>query len=314
MAVEDPRIDELIAVIAAYSVRLASRLAELAVAQDVALRVAMRSEIQDILVQMRQEIQNWISTVFGEMLQEMDEDLLADIPAELLETGEIPIQESVTELRSVLDLFERDINTAIGSIEAMVSRLVRGDASQVLREDSSKLTAALAAGAAGAAVVASIRARAIDRLQDNLLSLLGANGRIYQYDLSYYMALSAQTMKGRAQKELVLRRAWTLGADLVQVSANPSTIGDYCDLYRGKVFSISGTHAIFPPLAHAPAKGTPFHPWCRHKMSIFDDTRLTEDQQRKLADIPKEFLDLAEKGAGPNEFQKAWVKRKKAKA
>jgi hypothetical protein len=307
--VDDPHIEELIAAITVISARLASRMAELAVAQETAVRIAMRDEIQLILQELRQEVQNWLTNVFGDFIQQMDEDLMAEVPEDVLEVQDIDL--SMVELSDFIQQFQRDIDTAVQSIEAMVSRLARGDASQVIGEDQGHLLAALAAGAAGAAAIASIRARAQERLRESLLHLLGANGRFYRYDLGYYIALSAHVLKGRLQKGITLIRGKMFKIDLVQVSKNPSTIGDYCDLYRGKVFSISGAHPIFHPLALAPAKGTPFHPWCHHKLRLFDESGLTDKEKMKLAFIPKEFLELGKIGAGPNEFQRLWQKQKK---
>lgn len=305
--VEDPRIADLIAIVEEFSSQLAVRLTELAVSQEASVRVAMQSEVRQILRSMRQAIQSWLTSVFGEMVRDIDEDLLADIPAQLLEVDDISLG-PVTEVSSVVQRFQQDTETAISAIDVMASRLSNGDSSPVVAEDKHRLLVALSAGAAGAASVASIRARAINRMRSQLLQLLGANGRIYRYDLGYYVALAAHVFKGNLSHQISLTRASRLGSDLVQVSPQRSTIGDYCDLYRGKVFSISGTHRFANPLSLAPAGGTPFHPWCHHWMIPFDESSVSPEKLRELTKIPKDFLDLARNNGSPNDFQRLWRK------
>lgn len=309
--VDDSRIDDLIILVTAFVGQLASRMAELAVTQDARVRSAMWSEIQKILVDLQQAIDRWLADSFRGMFDSVRDSFLGELPSGLA-ADDLPSDISLSASAAV-QRFRQDAGDAITAITAQASRLVRGEAATVLREDEGRLRAALLAGAAGAAVVASVRALVAERLREGMLELLGANGKMYRYDLGYYLSLAATGMKGALQSGLVLGASRALGLDLVQVSSQPSTIGDYCDLYRGKVFSVSGTHPIFPPLSVAPSKGTPFHPWCHHTMSLFDDSRMTAQQKRELAAIPKEFLDLGRRGSGPSAFQSAWLRSRKAK-
>jgi len=228
-----------------------------------------------------------------------------------LDGAELSIPANVAGAKTAANAFLQDISEAIVAMEARAGRLARGDVGEVLGDDRQRLAAAIGLGAAGAAMVASIRARVRDKLQGSLLRILGQNGRIYRYGLSYYVGLAASMAKGSMQKELALHRASELSLDLVQVSPNPSTIGDYCDLYRGKVFSISGMHPIFPALSTAPNGGTPFHPWCKHTLAPFDASGLSDAKIRELANIPEDFMQLGMAGASANDFQKLWKSRKK---
>jgi len=133
------------------------------------------------------------------------------------------------------------------------------------------------------------------------------NGPRYQkYAPDYFVSLIVHSEVGKTLKEQTLKDATSSGSDLVQISPQPSTIGDYCDLYRGRVFSISGTHPDFPPLTECPAGGAPFHPWCRHTLSAVEDGSTVTEAAKKLPPIPQEFISAARANASPAEFMKLW--------
>lgn len=101
------------------------------------------------------------------------------------------------------------------------------------------------------------------------IQIVGRSGRSTIFDLDYYANLVLSSNMARLETDVTLSNVFRAGEDLVMVSANPSSIGDYCDAYRGRTFSISGTHDVFPPLSSTPNGGPPFHPWCRHSISYF---------------------------------------------
>lgn len=302
----DYRIEDLVARIELYSSRIAERLSELAVTTEPAVRLVMRREIQALLEEVKRESEIWLQTSFGDILTQTGEEL-----ALLLGDGVFSEEDDILALVLLsITQFRRDLNNALSAIQDTSARLSRGDLSRTLKGDSRRLSEALSAGPSGAGVVAGIKARLSDRLKRQMVEVLGANGRIYTYDLSYYIALAAEILKSRSGSELTLEIARRAGSDLVQISENPSTIGDYCDLYRGKVFSISGTHPIFPALSLAPAGGPPFHPWCHHSMSPFDDSLLDDAVKLELAAIPEDFLELGRQRAPVKKYMELWNVRK----
>jgi|GEM_PF-2866687 len=127
-----------------------------------------------------------------------------------------------------------------------------------------------------------------------------------KYAPDYFVSLIVHSEVGKTLKEQTLKEATNNGSDLVQVSPQPSTIGDYCDLYRGRVFSVSGRHPDFPPLSDCPAGGAPFHPWCRHTLSAVEEGSAAAEAAKKLPPIPQEFIAAARANASPAEFMKLW--------
>lgn len=144
-------------------------------------------------------------------------------------------------------------------------------------------------------------------LSEGLLPNINTAGRTSTFAADYYLSLITQTRLMAETRQLAITTAATSGTDLVQVSPNPSTIGDYCDLYRGRVFSISGTTPGYPALADCPNGGPPFHPWCWHYL-----IPVQEDSSEALnaigqESVPEQFTNLVRGGgATPAKLQKLW--------
>lgn len=136
------------------------------------------------------------------------------------------------------------------------------------------------------------------------VEIIGTDGRTYRYDPDYYVDLAATMAIGAAATAAVLINANNTGNDLVQISPNPSTIGDFCDAYRGKVFSVSGAHPFYYPLSWVPNGGPPMHIWCRHYLLPYEGPNLEE-----LRNVPGDILEVGRSGAGTNEIQKLWLSR-----
>lgn len=84
------------------------------------------------------------------------------------------------------------------------------------------------------------------------------------YGLAYYLSMVLASAFGRARVQAGLDRAQSNEIDLVRVSSNPSTIGDFCDAYAGKVFSVGGQTQGIPLLSETVGGGPPFHVNCLH--------------------------------------------------
>lgn len=112
--------------------------------------------------------------------------------------------------------------------------------------------------------VAKVQGSLNKALRGGTVELLCRDGRLRRYAIDYYVGLQGFMARQILLREVSIARTQQAGLDLVQVSSNPSTIGDFCDDYAGKVYSISGTDLYYPPLVDTPNGGPPFHPWCKH--------------------------------------------------
>jgi len=181
--------------------------------------------------------------------------------------------------------------------EARFRKIAR-QVQEMLRKDFTQLT-----GAAKETIEKAVKANAAEtkmakRLIRELPSEVKINGRLYDRD--WYAKLVAQSAKGEVAKATTLTIVGRMGDDLVQVSDTPSIIGDFCDAYRGKVFSVSGTHPDFPPLARTPNTGPPFHPFCYHGISWYRGPERAE-----MGRVDERFL-LQGAGDSFSKIQKRW--------
>jgi hypothetical protein len=136
---------------------------------------------------------------------------------------------------------------------------------------------------------------------------VGSDGKLHRYALAYWLELQVEMTLRSAARQAVIYHATSTGSDLVQISPQPSTIGDFCDLYKGKVFSVSGTDPYYHPLSVVPNGGAPMHIWCHHYLLPFSGAV----RSASLQSIPDEFLELGRSGASTAEFQRAWLRSKK---
>lgn len=104
----------------------------------------------------------------------------------------------------------------------------------------------------------------LDKAIEHQVTVPTRGGNSRAFGLAYYLSIVLASAFGRARNLASLDTVRENDLDLVKVSANPSTIGDFCDAYAGKVFSVSGNHPTAPPLARTVAGGPPFHVNCLH--------------------------------------------------
>lgn len=89
--------------------------------------------------------------------------------------------------------------------------------------------------------------------------LMRVNGRNYQ--ANKYAEMVVRTTAREAHSEAVKQRLLENNMDLVEVSQHTDTDGpDICNVYEGKVFSLTGQTDGYPILPISP----PFHPNCVH--------------------------------------------------
>lgn len=146
------------------------------------------------------------------------------------------------------------------------------------------------------------------KVRSGVIAVVGKDFRIRRFEAQYYADLVSQSATAEAMSEAAKQRAKDIDSDLVMISEQPSTIGDYCDLYRGRVFSISGRSSEFPALSLTPRGGPPFHAWCHHYLIAVSPDSAEVDSARNLSELPAEFVVLGQRGASPSEFQKLWTR------
>lgn len=200
-----------------------------------------------------------------------------------------------------------DIEPAFASVSTLAQKVLRGASlGPEVDMELRKLTAIGIAKAESKSGISESLKRALERrFSDGAVQVIGKNAKTYRYSLDYYASLvTHQTMRQAATLATVVR-AGQNNFDLVRVSPNPSVGGDYCDAYRGHVFSISGMSERFPPLSDTPNGGPPFHPWCKHSISIFIPDFYGDAELDEYADVPEEFLMKAGDD-DQNQLLKSW--------
>jgi len=297
----DRRLDRLIDLFERTSEEIADLMAEIPLAEDEQTSAALYAMVLQLLMRLRKQAHDWAQETVEEIYREADREAASVLQEIGLLEAAVWGAGQQREVQELVRYFDAEIGTTLHTIQAQAAGLRRG---QGLSEFTDwKTSQAVAAGTLGALALATLRGQIRRKLRDGMVRVLGSNARSYRYSLDYYTSLLVNRLKYEAISRATLLRSMQSGHDLVQVSPNPSTIGDYCDEYRGKVFSISGMHAHYPPVSEIPSGGCPMHPHCHHSLRPFtgmDDT----------GPVRQEFADLAAAGgAGPNDFQRMWNAR-----
>ena len=87
-------------------------------------------------------------------------------------------------------------------------------------------------------------------------------GKPIKWNVKKYAEKMLRTQTRMLQTQGALDAARMVDTDLVQVSSHNTTC-PICVEYEGKIYSISGTSPIFPPLDDEP----PYHPYCKHSLT-----------------------------------------------
>jgi hypothetical protein len=107
---------------------------------------------------------------------------------------------------------------------------------------------------------------ALDRLAgDGITGFVDTAGRRWQ--LASYVEMATRTITTQAALNATLDRLADHGIDLVRVTDAPGECVR-CRPWEGRVLSVSGRTAGYPPLVEAITAGL-FHPNCRHQVSAY---------------------------------------------
>ena len=175
--------------------------------------------------------------------------------------------EKAAAIAAIAALIANDVSTALLSARLTVTRLVRLQQQERVR--AKVVEKAIKDGVLLGTARAAVRSEILQDLTrkvvtGNVVAIRGKDGIVRNYNLSSYTELVARTKAQEAISIAAINATVAAGSDLVRVSLHPhiDRPSDDCPLYAGKVFSVSGTHARFPPLK----RWSPFHPNCRHFM------------------------------------------------
>jgi hypothetical protein len=145
----------------------------------------------------------------------------------------------------------------------------------------------------------------IDSLSGGFITILGKETRkTRKYDLSYYSNLLISVIEPTVKSKVHIIRARENGLDLLRVTTQPSKLGDYCDAFRGKVFSISGGNRRFARLTDLPTDCPPFHPFCQHHLEIYFEELVSKEESDLAEGLDKKFLNK-----NHDELTKLWQAR-----
>lgn len=305
----DKRLDLLVGVYVEAARRLARLLSELLDLSESPRRFLIFQQIQQALRELDLATDQWSARFVREFFEEADIKAVAAMRAAGI-TATLNTEANLQAVTALVNNLRGTLGKGIQSIELLTSKIFRNPAvEREFPELAFKVRRQVAVGLTAAEGIQATRLRVgnllRERFRDGLVSVIGSDGRRYIFPLDTYAAMVAQGTKAQAQSVATLLRAQEGGHDLVRVTPNPSITGDWCDAYRGRVFSISGAHPLYPPLAAIPNGGPPFHPWCRHGLGIFVPAFHSAAAQREFAKVDERFL-LQPSDADPNRVVRNW--------
>ena len=247
------------------------------------------ARIHAVLGSLADLLMSWAEDAIQEKYTEAEARARAEL-ADFEEPESEPESHKAEFIALVLASFRDAALAALHSIDLLAQAAIRATSTIDLLPPNirQQLKLAETVGQTNTELIAQSTLR--QQLLGGIVQIIGKDGRAYHFDLDYYMQLIQQSALNRADTEAVLALAKSLGFDLVVVSPNPSTIGDYCDAYRGKVFSISGADSRFPRLADTPNGGPPFHPHCYHWLGLYNSEGKTDEELASVANVDPQFL------------------------
>lgn len=294
----DSQVDKLVSPIDEIATKIAALLAKIPFAEGIRKGQIIK-QIEGLLRYAEDEVREWANEQLLDAADDHDHKTLLLLPGLAEESRAIDqlVSSAGTQLRSAVRQVTRNALVLARRLESNVT-------AQTTVKDLLKVRSVRPFKQSDEAAQEAYERHIRDELTRGFVSVTGTNGRIYRYAMDYLVGLQAFMSRQLLLREISIYRTQEAGFDLVQISPNLSTIGDFCDLYAGRVFSISGTNGFYPPLSSVPNGGTPMHPWCRHYLLPFTSDVLDP----KLADVPDEFLQLGADGsASTNDFQRLWL-------
>lgn len=301
-------VDLLVALYLEAAERLRRLLTQM-LGVDIGRRLVIFQRIERILERLELETDRWSAQHIRSFFEEADAKALGRLRPQFPElTFGSTINEQAVAV--VANSLRNTLSSGRASVHQLATRLLRRTA---LANEFPDLEAAiqrelgigLAQAERTSRIEAGIAARLAERFEDDIVTVIARNGRRMTFPLDFYAGMVASASRRQATSIATVERAQEAGHDLVRVSANKSKGGDWCDAYRGRVFSVSGSDPRFPPLASLPNGGPPFHPWCRHSLSVFIEAFSSPEEMAELGAVDEQFL-LKPNEETPNRIARNW--------
>lgn len=308
----DPRLDLLVAIYAEAALNIQRSLDELLIATGTRRYVIYQRILRE-LESLTTQTDAWSAQFIASFLDGADKAAVAALVA----AGSLSAFNAIdpVAVEALTSSLTGHLSKARASISQLATKIFRSPALE--REFpalAQKVRRQVGVGLAEGVATADMRARIANLLrptfQSGLVSVIGKGGKRYTFPLDFYAGMVASATHRQARSVATLYRAREANHDLVRVTPNPSKTGDWCDAYRGRVFSISGAHPIYPPLASTPNGGPPFHPWCRHSLGIFVESMHSPAERAEVAKVDPRFL-VKPNEDNPNRVAREWWAAKK---
>lgn len=305
---DDARLESLVAIYTLANSRLSLLFDQLLVL-PASERIRIMQSVQFILRGLEADTERWISQNVSAFFREADAAAVSTLRRAGL--GEfLASQIDETALEALAQGIRGPLEKARQSIEFQATKVLRSTSlarefPALALQAQRKIPLNLSAGEAALETERRITSLLREQFQTKAVSILGSDGRRYRFGFDFYSAMVAQNTRAQAGSTAAILRARQAGHDLVRISANKSLHGDWCDAYRGRVYSLSGEHRVYPWVGLIPNAGPPFHPWCRHSMNIFIPAFHSGEQQRAFANTQSRFL-MRPNETSPNRVIRAW--------
>lgn len=137
---------------------------------------------------------------------------------------------------------------------------------------------------------------------DNLIEIPTRTGGTMTYEASHYAELVVRTKTREASVVARHETLQSLDLDLVAIVGRISP--NFCTAYLRQVYSLSGKHPKYPPLARLPRGGPPFHPNCTKTTRPFVEDLASERQLRDADPIEPKMLGTEDRPLDPVEAQR----------
>jgi len=252
-----------------------------------------------ILTTLQEDVDYWAETELADVYRDAELTAIAQLEiAAIISESDYDVP-GVADISDTLDLFQSEIRAATESVQSLAAAFQDGRGYGKFLDGPTRK--AIAVAGVSAVVLSQAREQLRDNLPDQLVTIIGKDGKPYHFSLAHYVGISATHKLHQVMTDAALIKAAESNHDLIRVSPQPSTIGDYCDAYRGRVVSISGMSSVYPPLSSLPNGGAPFHPNCHHWMEIF------YVGMPDPGPISQSFLEIGEASdPTPNDLQRLW--------
>lgn len=124
-------------------------------------------------------------------------------------------------------------------------------------------------------------------LDDKYVTVINKNGKPMHFKIDTYSEMVANSKLREAQTVSTINTGAEFGTDLVQVSAH-NTETPFDAKFEGKTYSVSGNDPDFPKATFLP----PFHPNCKHSISVVFKETLERRGIQKYIDYSKGITEV----------------------